>query len=279
MGQVARITKEQPITDMDKIIMIADLHITPDGGHNPNDSLSRLHAATNDINQNHPDANAVVVLGDIAHRGDSQSYNLAKDAFTKLLMPVYLLPGNHDNRDNLRNAFPNLPSGFIQQTFSVPAGNFVLTDSVRQGKVSGEYCPLRAQWLKNILQHAKHPVFVCMHHTPLLVPFMQDADFVSEYFRPLADVVDEFPGMIRHFVFGHLHASANGVWRGIPFSLLRSFQYQTLLTHHIPNGGEKYVYTNALPHYGILLADKNTTVFHHHSFLENFPAQNSNTPL
>ena len=37
-------------------------------------------------------------------------------------------------------------------------------------------------------------------------------------------------------------------------------------------GGENYVTTAALPHYGILLADSETTIFHH-SFLENIPAR------
>ncbi|MBE8158683.1 MAG: hypothetical protein HAW59_04770, partial [Betaproteobacteria bacterium] len=233
---------------------------------------TRLNAAADDIMSRHADAFAVVVLGDIADKGDAVSYRLAARALSRLAPPVYLLPGNHDDRGNMRAVFSELPSGFMQQTFSTPAGDFVLLDSVRAGAVGGEYCARRAEWLRQTLRRARRPVFVCMHHPPLFVPFLQDAHYAPKYFRPLVEVIDEFPGKIRCYIFGHMHGTATGVWRGIPFSVLRSLGPQCFFTGAMPARDEDYIHSGAQPHYGILLAGREQFIFHHHGFLENIPA-------
>ena len=265
--------KNNALSETAKIIVLSDLHISPGEESRPENPLARLHAAVDDIAANHADAAAVVVMGDIAHRGDAASYRLAADALSRLPVPVYPMPGNHDNRANMRRVFPALPDGFMQQVFSTPAGDFILADTVREGEVAGEYCARRAEWLRETLRQTRRPAFVCMHHPPLLLPLLQDVDFTPEYFRPLEDIIAAAPGMIRYFLFGHVHAAAGGVWRGIPFTALRSFGPQTYLSDETPAGGKNYIFTNAQPHYGILLADESQVVFHHHGFLENIPVR------
>ena len=91
-----------------------------------------------------------------------------------------------------------------------------------------------------------------------------------ESFQHLIDAIDAVLGMMRYFLFGHLHATADGVWRGIPFNVLRSVAYQTFFTADSPAAG-KYVLTKAAPHYGICLVYEEQVIFHHHSFWENIP--------
>lgn len=253
----------------EKIILLADLHIVPDDNLHGNHPLTRLHAAVDDILSHHADAAAIIILGDIADKGDIASYRLAADALSRLPAPFYLLPGNHDNYDNMRRIFPGLPN-VIQKTVATPAGDFVLTNSVQKGEVSGEFCFQRGEWLKKVLRRARRPVFICMHHPPLSLPFLQDDEFAPENFQYLVDAMDAVPGMVRYFLFGHLHAAVDGVWRGVPFSVLRSISHQTFLTTEAP-AGKKYIYTQAAPHYGILLADEEQIILHHHGFLENRP--------
>lgn len=262
-----------------KIILLADLHIVPDCNACGDTPLARLQAAVDDILSHHADAAAVIILGDIADKGDVASYRLAANALSRLPVPFYLLPGNHDNRDNMRLIFPGLRTDFIQQIVTTPAGDFILLDSVREGEDAGEFCYRRSKWLKKILRSARRRVFICMHHPPLLLPFLQDSDFVPDYFKYLADALAEAPGMVRYFLFGHQHASVGGVWRGIPFSVLRSTYRQTYFTTaSIESSKERFAKvahhfgsTEAAPHYGILLADEERIIFHHHGFLENIP--------
>ena len=163
-------------------IIFADLHVTLDHSVRKSNPLMRLRAMVSDVLSHHADAAAVIVLGDIAHRGDVASYRLAARALSRLPVSFYLL---------------------------------------------------------------------------------------LEGFQHLIDAIDAVPGMMRYFLFGHLPATADGVWRGIPFNVLRSTTYQTFFTADSPAAG-KYVLTKAVPH-GIFPVDEEQVTFHHHSFWENIP--------
>ena len=267
IGKVAAQTGE-----MTKVIIFSDLHITPDGEAHSDTTLARLRVATDEVSAFHADAAAVVVLGDIAHHGDIASYRLARRELSRLPMPFYLLAGNHDNRSKLREVFPELPSGFMQRTFPTPAGDFILADSVREGENIGEYCTRRGAWLRQTLEQASRPVFVCMHHPPFFMPYSQDI-FDADYFRCFTEAIDGFLDKIRFFMFGHLHVTAGGTWRGVSFSVSRSFGRQTFFTDKTlgDEATDKTIYTAAAPHYGVLLIDEERVIFHHHSFMENRP--------
>src|SRR5690606_1012648 len=99
-----------------KLIVLTDLHVTPPDeliiGISP---LRRLNTAIDHINRHHQDAARVIVTGDITHYGDKASYQHAKAALDRLLIPTTLLLGNHDQRSSFKQVFteaPLDPSGF-----------------------------------------------------------------------------------------------------------------------------------------------------------------------
>ncbi|MCB8959093.1 MAG: metallophosphoesterase [Ardenticatenales bacterium] len=47
----------------------------------------------------------VLVTGDCADNGLPEEYQLVQQCLAPLTMPVYLIPGNRDNRQNLRRTF------------------------------------------------------------------------------------------------------------------------------------------------------------------------------
>jgi 3',5'-cyclic AMP phosphodiesterase CpdA len=58
-----------------------------------------------DINALDPPANAIVHTGDIVHNERQDEYAQARALLAKARAPVYVLPGNKDDRANLRAAF------------------------------------------------------------------------------------------------------------------------------------------------------------------------------
>jgi predicted MPP superfamily phosphohydrolase len=94
------------------IAQISDTHLLPPTSDQPAASLRAdcLRRCVADINQQNPDA--VVFTGDTVQHGQPDEYALLLELLAPLQAPLYLVPGNRDNKDALRAAFndhPRLP--------------------------------------------------------------------------------------------------------------------------------------------------------------------------
>src|SRR4051812_46631531 len=89
------------------IAQISDLHVMPPGGlaYGFVDTAGLLRAAVAHLNRLVPAPDAVLITGDVAHPGDREAYVLARWMLAPLAMPYFVIPGNHDRRDELRAAF------------------------------------------------------------------------------------------------------------------------------------------------------------------------------
>ena len=89
------------------IVQLSDLHVRPPG------VLAYGRVATNDmlreaiahVNALRPRADVVLATGDLVHAGGIEEYAMLRQLLAELSMPVYLVPGNHDDRGNLRKVF------------------------------------------------------------------------------------------------------------------------------------------------------------------------------
>lgn len=91
------------------IAQITDLHVTgPDSLiQGIVDANSMLGAAVDHLNRMRPQPEVVIATGDLADRGLPEEYSLLGELLARLEMPVYVLPGNHDERAPLVDAFPD----------------------------------------------------------------------------------------------------------------------------------------------------------------------------
>jgi 3',5'-cyclic AMP phosphodiesterase CpdA len=86
------------------IAHISDTHLaldTPDAERRIRDFASTIA----DINTLNPPADVIVHTGDIVHNGRPDEDGQAVALLAKARAPVYVLPGNKDDRANLRSAF------------------------------------------------------------------------------------------------------------------------------------------------------------------------------
>ncbi|EDM23318.1 hypothetical protein FE773_00725 [Caminibacter mediatlanticus TB-2] len=111
-----------------RIIQLSELHIRGDEynlfGLNP---LFRFQKAIESINKNYPDAEFIVITGDLAHKSNINAYKQIKEIVNNSKIEVKLIIGNHDNRDDFYSVFQNVPqqNGFVNYTYKKKDNLFI----------------------------------------------------------------------------------------------------------------------------------------------------------
>lgn len=249
-----------------KLIVLTDLHMVPAGeriiGIDPD---SRLKAAVRHINATHPDADGVIVTGDLTHHGDVKSYRRVRRRLEKLTPPCHLQIGNHDRRDAFLKVFPETPrdrNGFVQQAFDAGPYRLVLLDTLAGPPYSGHAGQLCADRLAffdaQLAAAAGRPVIVFLHHPPHRTGF-PGMDLIAlmdgEVFY---DVAARY-GNVRHIVAGHLHRTVSGSYRGVPFSIFKSPVHQQPMDLHAE---ESSLSVDEPAAYGVILLDPDCVIVH-----------------
>ena len=196
------------------IAQISDIHLRPEGdlAHDVADTAGGLAAAVERLAALDPPADAVLVTGDLVDSPDAASYAQLRRLLRPLTPPVYLIPGNRDDRAALRAAFAGdgyLPTdgGFLHYAVEHLPVRLLALDTVREGAKTGEMCAERLAWLRDRLAEAPdRPTVIFMHHPPFKtgVPFMDGQDFAG------ADAFAEAVaarGNVERVLCGHLHRS------------------------------------------------------------------------
>ncbi len=155
------------------IAQITDTHIKPPGlfAYRVVDTATCLRAAVSALARLVPVPAAVVVTGDLVDRGLPEEYAHLRALLGSLRMPVYLIPGNHDDRDALRAAFKEdgyFPAdGFLHYAVDVGPLRLVALDTLVPGEGGGNLCEARLEWLAATLAEAPaRPTVILMHHPP-----------------------------------------------------------------------------------------------------------------
>lgn len=95
------------------IAQITDCHVAPPGALVGRvDTSSTLRRTVDHLNTMVPLPDVVLVTGDLANDGFQVEYDRIGEILAGLTMPMFVVPGNHDDRTRLRALFPNtLPPG------------------------------------------------------------------------------------------------------------------------------------------------------------------------
>lgn len=197
------------------LLQLSDLHIREPGrlAYGRINTAPYLTQAVQTILRLPQQPTALVITGDLTDFGRAAEYEHLRGLLEPLGdLPTYLLPGNHDERLQLRASFPEHhylgTEGFVQ--YSVPIGNLTLIalDTVVPGASEGSLCAERLQWLAQALDTHRHrPVVIAMHHPPFrtLIGHMDDIG-LRQGAQELEDLVAGYPNVER-IVCGHLHRS------------------------------------------------------------------------
>ncbi len=220
------------------IAQISDLHIRAPGKllYRRIDTAGYLERAVAHVNALDPRPDLVLATGDLVESGRPEEYALLRQLLAPLAMPVYVIPGNHDARDALRQAFsdhPYLPqSGFVQYAIEGLPLRLIALDTLVDGKHHGALCLDRLDWLEARLAESDRPTVLFMHHPPFdcgIDTF--DRTRVDEGSRRLEELILRH-GNVARVMCGHVHRPIQVLWAGTMGSIAPSTAHQSTLDLH-----------------------------------------------
>jgi 3',5'-cyclic AMP phosphodiesterase CpdA len=202
------------------IAHISDFHVFSDA---PETSLVRADAADAsrkviaDIALHQPKIDAVIFTGDLADGGSGADYALVKDILSPIDVPVFVVPGNHDNRTELRAAFADvLPFGEGPKlNYESRLGDLriLALDTLVQGHIHGALDESQLDWLESKLaSQPTLPTLIAMHHPPFPSGVSAlDAMALTKGGDTLGRLVAAYEAPL-YILAGHIHRPFQAVW-------------------------------------------------------------------
>jgi Icc protein len=149
-------------------------------------------------------ADLLLITGDLVHEPEAASYRLLYEWLSTLELPVYRLPGNHDDMSMMKTF---LNGANIRHENSLLAGEWqiILLDSNAPADSGGRLHESELKRLKQTLSdHPDRYALVCLHHHP--VPIQSSWMDAMALNNPgeLFSVLDAH-SQVRGVVWGHIH--------------------------------------------------------------------------
>jgi Icc protein len=150
----------------------------------------------------------VLVTGDIVQDESRAGYERFRAAMSPLGVPIYCLPGNHDDpklMDELLDKAPFQVGGEVR----LGRWTLVLLNTFLTGEDAGGLGESRLRGLEAALKaHADQHVLVCMHHQPLPMGSVWLDGVGLRDAEAFLRIVDAFP-QVRGVVWGHVHQASD----------------------------------------------------------------------
>lgn len=196
------------------LAQISDFHVVP-----PDTDLGKLmrtpgylEAALAHVEAIAPSVDALLATGDLVESGAREEYELLASLLEATEKPIYLIPGNHDDREVMREVFRArghryLPEeGFLQYCIDLGPLRLVALDTLVPGEPGGLLCQERLAWLDARLAEDDKPTLVMQHHPPFATGISQMDEMGLTGCEEEEAVLRKHPHVER-VICGHLHRS------------------------------------------------------------------------
>lgn len=161
---------------------------------------------------------AILVTGDITDSGKVEQYEQALAAL-RSQVPLWVLPGNHDDRANLRQVLLGEPASAepINRAVHLDGLTVALLDSTVPGESGGELDDDTFAWLTDLLRAtpADDAVLVALHHPPVpMYSTVVDPIRLTnpEWLEQIVAAEHRILGVLT----GHMHAMGVSLFGGKP---------------------------------------------------------------
>ncbi len=195
------------------LCQLTDLHIRAPGSlaYGRVDTNRFFESAVTELMRLAPAPDAYLLTGDLTDYGRSDEYAVLAHGIARLGKPAYLLPGNHDDRAAMRQAFRE--AGYLQSDspylqYRIDLGGLALIalDTVVAHAPHGVLDAERLDWLRANIDTST-PTVIAMHHPPFATGIAHmDKIGLLEGGAELESILRRHHN-IERIVCGHLHRS------------------------------------------------------------------------
>jgi Icc protein len=204
---------KNPRSDSMLICQLTDLHVCAVGvsSNRVSETNTFTARAFRTVAGMKPAPDVVVITGDLTESGMPPEYvNLSTLIRQHLPMPVHVIPGNHDRRDNFRRDLAHLPGvttdpTYVQYAIDDHPVRLVMLDTVVFGYGHGELRDEQLAWLDRTLAAAPDkPTMIGMHHPPFACGIAHMDRIALRNAEAFAAIVARHP-QVRRIICGHHH--------------------------------------------------------------------------
>ncbi|WP_422383175.1 phosphodiesterase [Roseibium album] len=260
---------------MTLIAQITDLHLRPKGlaCYRVSDTNMMAERAVRSLLSLTPQADAIVVTGDLTDRSDPREYAVARELLSRFEVPVFLLPGNHDSSEGMRREMADYPGigenrdGKIFYSAMIEGIQLIALDSHLSGHPQGSLGNEQLSWLETALRKCDAPTIIALHHPPALTGIehmdnmgLNDAAALEEVLSPHTHV--------QRILCGHVHRPIVTSFAGKIMTLAPSTGHQVALDLR-ENSPAMFNFEPAA--YFLHYHSEKTGIVTHMAYVENFP--------
>lgn len=201
------------------LLHLSDLHVRPSGkpAYRVVEASHLAERALRAAAAFRPRPDAVILTGDLTDNGLVSEYTELRHMLRRHLagLRVFVIPGNHDRRENFRAALAEFPGvtadpDFVQYVVEDLPVRLIMLDSVVPGAGHGLLCAQRLAWLDARLAEAPaRPTFIALHHPPMLCGLPLFDSINLHNMAELGAVLARHP-QVERILCGHHHRSMTG---------------------------------------------------------------------
>ena len=198
-----------------RLVQFTDPHLYADrdGRLRGVETYAALLKVIEHARQNHWPCDGVLATGDLV-QDDAGGYATFCEVFDKLGVPIYCIPGNHDEIHAMRAALARAP---YQLGGTLRKGNWqvVLLDSCIDGAAAGNLSQQSLAALERSLTEGRNlHTLVCLHHQPIPMGSRWLDHVGLENAAELLRVLDGHAN-VRGVLWGHVHQAYDGDRNGV----------------------------------------------------------------
>jgi len=232
-----------------KILQLSDTHLRGDGllSFQVADTVKAMNDAMNYFSKMEQQPDLYIVTGDLADNGNVAAYQKLREKLVQLPAPVYIVPGNHDDRLLFREIFPEMCPvkedihPYICYTIDDMPIRIIVVDTSIPHTHWGALSEPVADWLdRRVQEYPDKPTLVFTHHPPFITGMsMMDEGF--ENAERYARILQKHNNL--KLCCGHMHCNISTVWHGIP--VITSPPISMVMELDLkPGGGDRFFLTD-----------------------------------
>lgn len=214
------------------IAQISDPHLSVRPGQAEPGGEVALQRAVAHLNQLPALPDVVLITGDCADHGSAPEYERFRELISGLKSPVYVVPGNHDNRERMLETLGPQGAqpldGFVQYVVEGWPVRLIALDTHIPQRDEGALCAARLSWLEaRLSEMPEQPTLLFMHHPPFRtgIPVFDEIGLVDA--EALGTIIARHP-QVEAILAGHVHSAVTQRYHGTIALTCGSTMYQML---------------------------------------------------